>query len=204
MWPSSSSSEMASARISRSDKSLNFFAIKSEPLRLRFLLPRIHGRVGQAHLAREPPGNLNLNQRTLANPRTPLRRFLPGAAVIGHFRPEWKQPALSGFRLVDRAPIRPQKTAQAAARNAQAAEILGAVDEAFFEFPRSDAEILRRARHIFDCQINETFALAAGDATGLACEAQRIHGSGYFNLRMQKAPGGEARRGGRSRMTIGI
>src|ERR1700683_3256137 len=105
MRPCSSSSEMASARISRSDSSLKFFAMHAP------VVLRIHRRIGCAHLLRQGAHGFDPHQLALADTRTPGRGLAPLAVAFGQLRPERKDAALRGFYRVNRAPFGAQKPA---------------------------------------------------------------------------------------------
>src|ERR1019366_2149939 len=169
MRPSSSSSETASARISRSDNSLKFFAMQSPSV-----LP-IHRRIGRAHLLRQRPRRFNLHQFALADTRTPGRGLAPLAAAFRQLRPEGEDAALRGLCGMNRAPIRAQKPALPPPRYAQAAQILRPVNVARFECRGRHPQEFSGARDIVPGPINESLVLATGRATWLAFEAHLCH-----------------------------
>src|ERR1700722_8316698 len=99
MRPCSSSREMASARISRSDSSLKFFAMPSPDVL------RMHRRIGRAHLLRQRPHRGDLHEFALTDTGAPIRGPTPLAAGLSQLRPEPKNTALRGLGAVDRAAV---------------------------------------------------------------------------------------------------
>jgi hypothetical protein len=83
---------------------------------------------------------------------------------------------LDGFDGVNGAAIRLQKGALAAGRLAKAELVTGAVDETAFEVRLGESEKSRDGSGVGGGEINVSGAVATADTTGLAGEADAVHG----------------------------
>ncbi len=117
-------------------------------------------------------GCSNLNQGTVANPRTPGGRFLPAVSILHQVGPKREETALDGLGRVDGATGVSKELALPAAGLAEAAEVAGAVDVAGFEFFGSQSQEAGRALHIGSGEVDVSGYFTAAAATGLASEAE--------------------------------
>ena len=129
--------------------------------------------VGRPHFVGDFERGSNLDQRPLADSRTPAGGFAPGGAVRDKFRPEGKEAALDGLDGVNGAARVLEEGALAAfaARFAQAALVAGTVNVAALEFLLVQSKVDRDPGQVGFGEINEARNLAAFAASRLAGKA---------------------------------
>jgi len=135
----------------------------------------VHARVRGAHFGRPLARGFDLHQFSFSDSRAPRRGLLPFALAFHQLGPERKRTALHRLDGVNGAASVTQEMALLLARDAQAQQILGAIDVAPFKLTRRKPQVLRDTSEIAIRQVNETLLLAAGGTTRLAFESQYLH-----------------------------
>jgi hypothetical protein len=113
-----------------------------------------------------------IDEGTFADSRAPLRGLQPCAFVIHEFRPERESLALQWFGRMDGTAIGLQEGALDVARNAEPAQVFGAIDVAALENRGFDVQKGGEADDIVLSQVDETLLFAAFCAAGLALKSQ--------------------------------
>lgn len=113
-----------------------------------------------------------MDERSFADSWAPIGGLQPCAFVIHKFRPERESAALQRFGGVDGAAVRFQKSALDLARNAQTAQVFGAIDVAALENGWPDLQKGSEAENVVFSQVDKALLFATFYTSGLALKSQ--------------------------------
>jgi hypothetical protein len=129
-------------------------------------------RIRVPHGLRDAAGRFYIDEGTFADARAPLRGLQPCAFVIHEFGPKRERLALQWFGRMDGTAIGLQEGALDVARNAEAAEVLRAIDVAAFENRGFNVQVGCETDDIVLSQVDEALLFATFCTAGLAFKSQ--------------------------------